>query len=245
MNKSINLIIIGARNYSNTYNINDYTTYNNPYQADINELQQFDKIICIDPMYDNTIINEKLYIIQEKYIIGDVKYLDINSHNIIIDFCNMFDRNWCSAELPNIELNNYNNYNITWLCCGCMWNNGLPINNIKKIIENNLYTSTNQTSVESYLNIIHNIEKIDNVNEIELYIKSCYEIMGTLIWRGCSRNNYNTENVLFELFKIIETPLNKDDKINFNYFLEEKIHWNMLNYNIKKNIIKFIYKIDL
>jgi hypothetical protein len=120
---NVNIIIIGARNYNINYDSNNYESWNNELQADyetLNILRQKYNLICLDNEYQTDIEFFK----KDNFIFGDTKYLDINSHNIIIEFANLLDENHVvhSHNTQNNEVIKYKNYKISWLSCCCEWN---------------------------------------------------------------------------------------------------------------------------
>jgi hypothetical protein len=138
---NVNIIIIGARNYNINYDSNNYESWNNELQADyetLNILRQKYNLICLDNEYQTDIEFFK----KDNFIFGDTKYLDINSHNIIIEFANLLDENHVvhSHNTQNNEVIKYKNYKISWLSCCCEWNQRFPLKTIELIIQNNYLT---------------------------------------------------------------------------------------------------------
>lgn len=247
MDSNINLIIIGAKRFDIEI-LEDYKEWNNPNQANyfvlLQLLSEFKnmKIFCLDGSYPNNITNNNIQFIKEYYYLSDTKYFNINSHNIIIEFCNLLDENWCSSSTNYYTYNN--NYNITFLACGCCWSNGLPIDIIKIAIENKLYTPFNPMNIDSYLTSIgYSNSNYNNKNMISFY-QGIYQILGTLMFRGYS-HNYKLEEPLRELFKIIDTPLNISQNNELQLFCDGNIHWNQLSRTIKLLMTKYIYNIDI
>ena len=240
----INLIIVGAKNNSDTYDINDYYTWNNNKQADIKILESLNyEITCIDIGYEKNIKINNINYINNIFNIGDINLLNKEDHNIIIEFCNFFDENWCCSNyLPYDKLKIYKDYNITFLNCGCMWNDDFPLLELNNIIKYEIYTPLNPFSVNSYFELMLNLER----KYMKLYVKSLYQILGTLYWRGNKDNNYYSETVLYELFNVIDILylFEEEDKEDFKDFLKKKIHWNTLNYNIRRKVTKYLYRTD-
>ena len=139
-------------------------------------------------------------------------------------------------------------YKISYLSCGCCWNNYFPFEQIKLLVEHKLYTPINPFTVDSYfslINIIHYINENNFVNSVIEFRQGIYQILGTLICRGYSKN-YFSENVLLELFTIIELSIfNKQESIEFNKFLNKEIHWTLLPRNIKNKVIFYLYGSNL
>ena len=247
---NINLIIIGAKS-SDIEMSDDYTEWNNPNQASYFVLKQLlleiknMKIFCLDGDYPKNITcvaQNDIQFIKEYYIRSttDTKYFDINSHNIIIEFCNLLDENWCSSTT---DYNVYDEkYNITFVACGCCWDDGFPVDTLKTIIQHKLYTPLDPMNITSYLTSISYSKY--NVEYMKPFYKGIYQILGTLMYRGYSQN-YKSEDPLRELFKIIDAPLNSSQNDEFKLFLNESIHWNQLSRIIRLLMTKYIYNIDI
>jgi hypothetical protein len=244
-----NLIIIGAKR-ADIEMSNDYMEWNNPNQASYFVLKQLlleiknMKIFCLDGDYPKNITCSDIQFVQEYYNLADTKYFDINSHNIIIDFCNLLNENWCSSTT------NYNiydeKYNITFVACGCCWEVDFPVDTLKTIIQHKLYTPLDPMNITSYLtSISYSVEfPIETLEYMKPFYKGIYQILGTLMYRGYSQN-YNLEEPLRELFKIIDSPLNSSHDDEFKLFLNGSIHWNQLSRTIRLLMTKYVYNIDI
>lgn len=245
---SINIIIVGAKN-----NIKNINGLNNPNQAkhrDLLELKKIYKninIICLDS-YDKTYIIDNIRYINEFFELGNNKYFDINSHNIIIEFCNMLNENFINHENNNQNdlLMKYSAYKFTWLSCGCGWCNKFPLNLIKIIIDKEYYTPIDINNIDSYIDTIINTSTIisNNIETIMIpYSQGVYQSLGTILYRGGKSFSsiYNSENILLELFTILQPPLTEVEMIEFNNFLLKNIHWNNLNIKLRIKITKYIY----
>jgi hypothetical protein len=216
----INIIIIGGKNnIESTYKKNNVLTYNNPYQANhltlIELINHYRNINIYNyDMYEfenNYIYNtNNIFYFNELYNLGDTTYIDKNAtHNIIIEFCNILNENDINNDGNDYydKIIKYNEYNLTWISCGCMWNKGFPINLIKYIIDNKYYTPIDFNSPQSFLDAISNSQRIINENNEDLmkpYSQGVYQMLGTLFWRGYKNNNFKNEKVLYELFNIID-----------------------------------------
>jgi hypothetical protein len=245
MDSNINLIVIGAKR-SDIEISEDYMEWNNPNQASyfvlLQLLSEFKnmKIFCLDGGYPNNITNNDIQFIKEYYDLSNTKYFHINSHNIIIEFCNLLDENWCSSSTHYYIHDK--NYKVSFLACGCCWNDGMPVDTIKTVIKDKLYTPLDPMNIESYLTSI-GYSIYNNKNMMSFY-QGIYQILGTLMYRGYS-HNYKLEEPLRKLFKIIDVPLNISQKNEFKLFLDGNIHWNQLARTIKLLMTKYIYNIDI
>jgi hypothetical protein len=241
----INLIIIGAQRYDIKIS-EDYKEWNNTNQASYYVLKQLMsefknmKISCLDGNYPSNVDNNDIQYIKEYYDVPETKYFDIDSHNIIIDFCNLLDENWCSSKT------NYHvydkKYNITFVACGCGWNDGFPIDTLKTIIQHKLYTPFDPMNITSYLTSISYSEYV--TGNMKPFYQGIYQVLGTLMFRGYSKN-YKLEEPLRELFKITDAPLNATYNDEFKLFVDGSIHWNQLSREIRLLMTKYIYNIDI
>lgn len=247
LNLNLNLIIIGARRHDIELS-EDYKEWNNTNQASYFVLKQLlsefknMKILCLDGNYPSNVDNDDddIRYIKEYYNVPETKYFDIDSHNIIIEFCNLLDENWCCSKT------NYHvydeKYNISYVACGCSWNDGFPIDTLKTIIQHKLYTPFDPMNITSYLtSISYSVYDRENMKP---FYQGIYQVLGTVMFRGYSQN-YKLEEPLRELFKIIDAPLNSSYNNEFKLFLDGSIHWNQLSREIRLLMTKYIYNIDI
>lgn len=258
--KYINIIIIGGRNYDSNYNIDDYKTWNSYVQAPYDKLFEFKKmlennnhivkIFCIDSMYNNNIDNsDDIKYINSYFNLGDTKYVNINSHNIFIEFANLLSEYFTTVINNNNtqyeDIMKYNNYKISWVSCGCCWNKGFPDKVIENIILNEYFTPVDACSADSFISAIGISQNIVDNNIQELmkpFSQGIYQILGSLLWRGDSRN-YSPEFVLHDLFILLGDDIIRclpyyDD---IKRFINKEIHWNMLNRQTRLLYTKYIY----
>jgi hypothetical protein len=102
---NINLIILGAQRTDKPTKISeDYKGWNNFRQASyyvlkelLSEYQNM-KIFCLDGNYPSHVNNNKIQYMKQYYNVEETKYFDIDSHNIIIEFCNLLDEYWCLSK---------------------------------------------------------------------------------------------------------------------------------------------------
>lgn len=256
---NVNIIIIGAA--SNTMGVkldqDDFESWNNIKQADVMILYSYElyfekdkynvNIKCFDSVYPKNIKINNIEFFNYDFEFGNDDHLEKNSHNIIIEFCNLYHEDWC-ASLYEYQLNKYENYKISYLPCGCCWNKYFPFEQIKLLVDNSLYTPFNPFIVDSYFSLITTISYINENKLIPFLVefkKGIYQILGTLICRGTCENR-TPENVLRELFSIIELNIfNEKETIEFNKFLNKQMYWNFLPKDIKKKIIYYLYNEDL
>lgn len=247
----INIIIIGGKN-NQSFNENDIETFNNPNQAKQSDIFNLNNILndkkinvyCFDK-YNGEYIQDNVIYFNSFFTLGDTKYLNKNAHNIVIEFCNMLDENFINHEnnKQNDKLMNYSDYKFTWIACGCSWDKGFPSHLIYKIVNDKYYTPINAFSINSFLNAIVSSNRIkDNKkdNTMKPYSQGIYQSLGTILYRGCE-SDYSSENILFELFNIIEPQLSSDEMIEFEKFLNKEIHWNRLTRNIRIKLTSYIY----
>jgi len=233
----MNIIIIGARNYTINYDSNNYETWNNKLQADYSTLDYLRKqsnhnIICLDNEYQTDIE----YFRKDNFVLGDVKYLDINAHNIIIEFANLLDENHVVNinNKQNEEVIKYKDYKISWVSCGCEWNQGFPLKTVELIIKNNYLTPIDTNDCKCYLNSIRMNKEFKEKGIAKImkpFSIGIYRFLGSLIWRGFSED-YSSENVLRELFK---------DEANLIEFINKEKRWNRLSRDIRLHYSNLIY----
>ena len=263
---NINIIIIGARNYTNTYLEYNYTTWNNPKQADHISLvklkQNLEKknkkvnINCIDTCYYKSINNNQdVNYIKQYFLVGDTYFLDINAHNIIIEFANILTENHViyADKKQQTDILKYKDYKVSWVSCGCGWDININEKMINLIVENNYLTPLDSNCVNSYLEAIH-LKEDFIIKNIEFAMKpfsqGIYQILGSLMLRGFSQD-YTSENVLIDLFKIFDQDnvIILKDYENIKKFINKEIHWNMLPRGTRLDYTIYIYgkniKIDM
>ena len=262
---NVNIIIIGARNYTNSYLDDNYSTWNNPKQADHKTLIKLKKnleeknnkvnIVCVDTCYYNTIYNNDISYIKQFFLVGDTYFLDINAHNIIIEFVNILTENHVvyADKKQQLDIIKYKDYKLSWISCGCGWDIDINERFINLIIENNYITPLDSSSVNSYLEAIHLKENFIMKN-IEVIMKpfsqGIYQILGSLMWRGFSKD-YRSEDVLVELFRIFDQDnvLILRNYETIKQFINKEIHWNMLPRGARLDYTIYIYgnniKIDM
>lgn len=245
----INIIIIGAHQ--------GYENNNNPKQADITDLIFFKEnmknisydisITCIDPMYSKNCCIDSIMFKKEYYRLGDTSLFSLNEHNIVIEFANILDENHIN-HVGNNQYNDmlkYSEYKFTWISCGCMWDKYFPQKLVETIILNKYYTPIihNKESFIYAINITNQIKKLPMYFQETMmpYSQGIYQSLGTLFWRGCASDNYQSENILHEVFKNtqnIPEHLNNEEISNF---LLNKIHWNLLSRKTREQATLYIY----
>ena len=259
MNNKINIIIIGAKNYNEDYDKDNIETFNNQKQAEYNTLiilknnleikNYIVSITCFDGGYVNNISDGPIKYINEYFALGDTKYLDKNAHNIFIEYCNLLDEYFVTKSGPfDNQVQNilkYNDFKITFLSCGCSWNLDFPYDLVNIIIKKKYYTPTDVYNADSFLISIGINNNIDEKNQKIMipYMQGIYQILGSLMWRGWN-DDYSSENVLYDLFNIIDDgyfKLTIEEKNELKKFTNKEIHWNALNRNIRCYFTKYIY----
>lgn len=250
MIKDVNIIIIGGHGGSKDVNAND----NNPQQADIKDLLKFKKdmsklsynvdITCIDPCYESTnIIENAIYFIKDFYNLGDTHLFSKESHNIIIDFCNMLNENHVNHGEINQQYDKmilYKDYKFTWISCGCLWDKMFPSTVLQTVIENRYYTPVQHTvgSFEYAINVNLNIKENNIAKEMLPYSQGIYQSLGTLMYRGCKSDNFISENVLRDLFIKIGKFFNNEE---IDDFVNNKKHWNFISRPVRILATEYIY----
>ena len=156
---NINLIILGAQRTDKPTKISeDYKEWNNPNQANYYVLKQLlseyenMNIFCLDGNYPSHVNNNKIQYMKKYYNVDETKYFDTYAHNIIIEFCNLLDEYWCSSKTNYHKYDN--KYNLSFISCGCSWNNGFPIETLRTVIQHKLYTPLDPMDYKSYLTSI-------------------------------------------------------------------------------------------
>jgi hypothetical protein len=260
--KDINIIIIGARNYNSaTYDNNDYTTWNNYYQAPYDKLYQFKKkledknytvnIFCFDGTYPIAINSEigDISYINNYFNLGNTAYVNKNFHNIFIEFANLLSEYFTTVLNNNNtqyeDIMKYKDYKISWVSCGCCWNKGFPDKLLDYIIYNEYFTPVDACSADSFISAIGITQHIADNNITHImspFSQGIYQILGSLVWRGDSQN-YSPEYVLHDLLTLLN-----DDVIKYlpyyddvQKFINKEIHWNMLNRETRLSYTYYIF----
>jgi hypothetical protein len=262
MNK-VNIIIIGAMREGYTGLPNNYKTWNNIKQADyfdiielIQTLQTMDNydisVKCIDPMYNQNIkdTDYDIHYINTYYKLGDTSYCSESGHNIFIEFSNMLDEHYVTKVKDNDNQSNeivkYNDYIISWVSCGCCWNEGFPKDLLLSLIINGIYTPTDIENDESYMRAIKFNESINSSLFIP-YLRGLYQILGSLHWRG-NKENCEYEKVLYKLIKRImdeennpKIKMSEEIRNDLKKFCNMEIRWNYLSRNTRDYMHKYVY----
>lgn len=255
---NINIIIIGAKSYSNDFDEHRFSSWNNIKQANYYDLcifkdylinKNYDvKITCLDGGYpDYYHDNLPIKYIKQYFTLGNKELLDINSHNIFIEFCNLLNENFLTSidNTQQQNIMNYKEYKLSWISCGCCWNSNFPSDLIETIIENEYFTPIDAFSIDSFMTTIGLTQTfIDKKKEKSMapFSQGIYQILGTLMWRGYTKD-YSSENILHDLIKL----LNYDVICYLPYytdiekFINKELHWNMLKRDTKLSFTKFIY----
>lgn len=264
----VRLIIVGAYNYThhNSDNItidsiNNFRKWNNPMQAkhtdivkimndilcDHSDINPSDiDCICIDPLYkfNTSDTDTNIHYITDSFVYGNAKYMQKNCHNIIIEFANILDEYFVTKPCINKENSKtiYNDYKITLISCGCAWNKSLPCTLIRNIIENQIFTPTDYHNKQSLI-YASNVSKIYNEELFQPYFQGLYQVLGSLLWRGCKDDNYYYENVLYAFFEeILQTETFEDSVQNdIIRFLLHEVHWNELDRKTRNTANEYVY----
>lgn len=252
-----NIIIIGAYSYvSSDLNVSDVSSevcnWNNPLQASHNDLcklqNEIINITCYDLLYKHSSLQDNISYVSACFSFDDTSLLCKGKHNIIIEFCNMFDENFINHACKQNKLMKLDDYKITVLACGCAWDKGFPLECVLNIIySDNIVTPCNPYSVDNYLYVISCIRYIyeSNLQDImQPYLYGLYQNMGTLKWRGSEADFYASENVLRELFELIGVDaydLSEHHKDDLQNFVEGKKHWNKLSWSLREELCSYIY----
>ena len=234
------------------YNIIIVGAFDNNLQAkheDLCLLQSFFetgkcKITSYDILYDCCKQLDNIYYKNDLFHIGDISILQKESHNIIIEFCNLLDENAIHHNLnQHLCLVKYRDYKVSILACGCGWNKGFPIECIMHIIQSDsIYTPTDALSVDSLLHTISCVQyiyqnKLEHV--MQPYLQGLYQCMGTIKWR-----NNESEATLKELLVVLGTDipnLTDTNQKHLQEFISNHKKWNHLPYDFRESISNFIY----
>lgn len=245
-----NIIIIGAYNYDIAND--DVKDWNNPLQAKHEDLYLLQSetinIICYDVLYKYSELKDNIHYVSDFFSFDETTPLSKEAHNIIIEFCNMFDENFINRPNNQGKLMQYADYKISILACGCSWNKGFPLECVMNIIySDNLITPCNPYSVDSFLYVISSVGCLHEKNQQEImqpYLYGLYQTLGTLKWRGCEADGYSSENVLRELFSLVGTDvydLCDAHQKELEDFLDGTKHWNKLSWSLREQMSEYIY----
>jgi hypothetical protein len=203
------------------------------------------KTVCLDPQYHFDVKDSdyKIRYVQKFYNIGDTSYCTRSGHNIFIEFSNMLDEYYVTKikEFNNQSENilKYNDYKISWISCGCGWNQRLPIDLIISLIKNELYTPTNIYDFCSYT-YCKNFNDINDDDDFKPFCQGMYQILGSLLWRGF-KDNYEYEEVLYKFVESVFVDIDCQFTDEFKAFVKKEKHWNDLSRNAREYINRFVY----
>ena len=162
--KSVNIIVVGGYNLANqdTVQIVDIETWNNPTQCKYSDMVYFKtqlqkegydvSISAFDPVFPETKNNIEIphykdnFNLNNESLLSGVTYYKNNAINIVISFCPIpgFDDNWPNKGNPP-EFDKVKHFDIRYIVCGCMWENGFPTDTIMNILEYDLKTPLQKT----------------------------------------------------------------------------------------------------
>lgn len=241
----INIVIIGGaqacRASLDISAFNNYKKWNNPCQADHNDILSIQsilhhkvKVYCIDPLYNFNANDKNIRYINDLFNIGDTQYCTKSGHTIFIEFCNLLDEYYVTKPYYVHPITAYNDYKISWISCGCMWDKGFPISLITNLVENHIYTPTDIKSYHSYI-YAHKFNDSDRDQLFQPYCQGLYHVLGSMIWRGSSH-----DAVLFDL--IPKLQITEDTIIqDLSAFLSQEKQWNALNRDTRLKINELIF----
>jgi hypothetical protein len=191
-------------------------------------------------MYDFTIYDNIIDYIKGRFLIGNTEYCSINGHTIFIEFCNILDEYYVTKNDYEHPIMNYNDYKITWVSCGCSWNQGFPSKLINYVIQKELYTPTDINSYYSHL-FAYQFNKANENSYMQPYCQGLYQILGTYLWRG-SKDIHIYESVLLDLVpKLISYVDEQDERNELIKFSQREIRWNSLQRKIREKMNTMVF----
>jgi hypothetical protein len=233
---------------------------NNILQADHNDLcfiistsKYVTDIECYDIAYPSAAVVDGIKYINDYFCFGDTEQLCNDCLNIIIEFCNPLDENFINhSAYGNKQYENLMKYNgkyrIAIVSCGCGWDQGFPADCVQEIIRNKLVTPCDAYNVDSFLYVISTVQMLKNDNishTMYPYLRALYQSCGTLMWRGCSADDYFSERVIRDLFAILGTDMVPvDDSFELQAFIDNQKHWNQLKWSMRNQLNEYIYGFD-
>jgi hypothetical protein len=251
---TFNIIVVGACNYGTTSsNENNVSEWNNVLQAKHEDLcklhNEFINIVCYDMLYKYTVTHDNIHYINSIFSLEDTSMLSKENHNIIIEFCNLFDENFVNRKNIQSKLHIFEGYKITVLSCGCGWNKGFPLECLLNIIySENMITPCDAHKVDNFLYTISSVRCIieNGLQDVmQPYLYGLYQNMGTLKWRGSESHSYAAEQVLRDLFKVmgdnISDLFTESQQKEVHDFIQGYKHWNKLSWNLRESASEYIY----
>lgn len=242
-----NIVVIGAYKYesSNIGVASGVADWNNPLQAKHEDLcklkNEFINITCYDVLYKQSGMYDNIHYINDLFTFDDASILSKENHNILIEFCNLFDENFVNRSNVQVKLSKFDGYKVTVLACGCGWNKGFPLECVLNVIyTDGIVTPCNPFNVDNYLYVISSVRYIyeNNMEDcMQPYLYGLYQNMGTIKWRGSEAGGYVSEEVLRELFTLIGTECSKE----LQDFVDGNKHWNKLSWKLRESLCEFIY----
>jgi hypothetical protein len=232
------IIIVGAATH-----IKNTIEFNNRSQASHDDLMKFPdcNIECYDMTYVANIQRNGINYISKAFVLEDTSVLS-DELNIVVEFCNLLDENFVNhgnhgkhAYLSRKEFGN--KHKVVFLACGCSWNRGFPIDCIKYIIDQNMYTPCDACNLDDLLYTISIIQKIYDENKQDImlpYIIGLYDMMGTIMWRG--------EEFEEVLRKLIQLSIHSSEvDCELLSFVNHEKKWNHIKWSKREDFNRFIY----
>lgn len=258
----VNIVIIGAHGFHENINIdtlNNYKNWNNVDQASYYDMSlcidqmrtqcniRNINIYCIDPQYYFTVHNKDIHYINDYFKVGDTAYCRKSGHTIFVEFCNLLDEYYVTKPYDVHAISEYNNYKISWISCGCSWNQAFPTDLIIKLVQEHIYTPTDITCPHSYMFAYNFNKSKDNDALFQPFCQGLYHILGTFLWRGY-KDNHEYERVLLEFIPKLLDVLDVDVCIcnecmqhELRSFISQDMHWNALQRSTREKINNLVF----
>lgn len=250
----VNIVIIGAHGFHENININtlnNYKNWNNVDQASYYDMSlcidqirticniQNINIYCIDPQYYFTVRDKNIHYINDYFKVGDTAYCTKSGHTIFVEFCNLLDEYYVTKPYAVHPISEYNNYKISWISCGCSWDQAFPTDLIIKLVQEHIYTPTDITCAQSYM-YAYNFNKRNCDALFQPFCQGLYHVLGTFLWRGY-KDNYEYERVLLEFIpKLLDVGIDNCIQQELKSFISQDTHWNALQRSTREKINEIV-----
>lgn len=190
------------------------------------------EVVAYDCMYPRAYVSAGVRYVKDMF---DLSQLPDRGVHVVVEFCGLFCSDWtCRGDAPPLP----NRDNIILFACGCRWNSGFPVDAIAFSVELGFRTPLLPEDMCSYLSVIGYVQLAREsglADSLLPFLRGCHQILGELVTRGYSGNDYKQECVLRELLQCIDCPP------ALLGFAEGAGHWNALPRDARESMYTLVY----